>query len=416
MTTLDSTYDDLIALSNTDGERAFAVAVIDFVSAHYERRSETSSRWGEGDEALSLFHESTDAEERAEAQRARDWQRRRWDAGFGWIAGPVEYGGRGLPAGYDRLYRIIEAAFDVPDMNPLRIGLGTISPTLTAFATSEIIERYVVGLHRGELIGCQLFSEPGAGSDLAGVRTRAVRDGDDWVLNGQKVWTSNGAFADLGLALVRTDPQAAKHRGLTMFLAPMDTPGIEVRRLRQITGGASFAETFIDDVRLPDRLRVGAEGEGWAITGRALAGERKAVGDRSHESNARALELLRVLAHKVGRADDPLFRDRWVRLYSSLQLARFQQQRMQATPDERLTGAERAIDKLLVAANFREIGQLAAELLGPAFAADTGEWGTFAWTKWSLGALGYRIAGGTEEVIKTMLAERVLGLPRENRK
>jgi alkylation response protein AidB-like acyl-CoA dehydrogenase len=266
VTALDSTYDDLIALTNTDGERAFAVAVIDFVSAHYDRRSETSSRWGEGDEALSLFHESTDTEERAEAQRAQDWQRRRWDAGFGSIAGPLEYGGRGL-------------------------------------------------------------------------------------------------------ALVRTDPQAAKPRGLTMFLVPMNTPGIEVRPRRQITGGASFAETFIDDVRRPDRLRIGAEGEGWAITARALAGERKAVGDR-----------------------------------------------MQATPDVGLTGAERAIDKLLVAANSREIGQLAAELLGPAFAADTGEWGTFAWTKWSLGALGYRIAGGTEEVIKTMLAERVLGLPRENRK
>ena len=156
-------------------------------------------------------------------------------------------------------------------------------------------------------------------------------------------------------------------------------------------------------------------GNGWKITNRALAGERRSVGDRSHEMNARALDLLRTLSERVGKSDDPLVRDRWAALYVALQSARFQQQRMQAIPEDRLTGAERAIDKVVVAWAFRDLGRLAAELLGPAFAADTGEWGTFAWTRWSLGALGYRIAGGTEEIIKTMIAERVLGLPREPR-
>ncbi|EFC79597.1 acyl-CoA dehydrogenase family protein [Parafrankia sp. EUN1f] len=407
--------EDLLVLATTTAEREFATQAVAFLSARYDRRRSLTANWGEGDEALSLFHESTDAQERAEANAARAWQRARWDAGFGWIAGPVEYGGRGLPASHDRLYRMIEGAFDVPDMSPLRIGLGTISPVLVAFGTPELIETYAVPMQRGDLIGCQLFSEPGAGSDLAGVRTRAIRRGDDWVIDGQKVWTSNGSFADIGLAIVRTDADAPKHRGLTLFVVPMDTPGVEVRRIRQLTGGHSFAETFLSDVAVPDSHRLGEEGEGWKITNRALAGERRSVGDRSHEMNARALELLRTLAERVGRSDDPLVRDRWAALYVSLQSARFQQQRMQAVPEDRLTGAERAIDKVVVAWAFRDLGRLAAELLGPSFAADTGEWGTFAWTRWSLGALGYRIAGGTEEIIKTVIAERVLGLPREPR-
>lgn len=407
--------EDLLALAATSAEREFAAEAVAFLSEHHARRQSPTANWGEGDEALSLFHESTDQQERAEADLARAWQRRRWEAGFGWIAGPVEYGGRGLPASHDRLYRMLEGAFDVPDMSPLRIGLGTISPVLVAFGTPEMIETYAVPMHRGDLIGCQLFSEPDAGSDLAGVRTRAARQGDDWVINGQKVWTSNGSFADVGLAIVRTDPDVPKHRGLTLFLVPMDTPGVEVRRIRQLTGGFSFAETFLSDVTVPDSHRLGDEGNGWKITNRALAGERRSVGDRSHEMNARALELLRTLSERVGKSDDPLVRDRWAALYVALQSARFQQQRMQAIPEDRLTGAERAIDKVVVAWAFRDLGRLAAELLGPAFAADTGEWGTFAWTRWSLGALGYRIAGGTEEIIKTMIAERVLGLPREPR-
>jgi alkylation response protein AidB-like acyl-CoA dehydrogenase len=147
----------------------------------------------------------------------------------------------------------------------------------------------------------------------------------------------------------------------------------------------------------------------------ALAGERRAVGDRSHEANARAMALLRTLAQRSGRASDPALRDAWAALHARLAVARFQQQRMQAIPEDRLAGAERAIDKVLLATNQKLIGDLAAQLLGPAFAADTGDWGTFQWNRWLMGSMGYRIAGGTEEILKTMLAERVLGLPREAR-
>lgn len=408
--------DHLLDLASGAEERAFAERALAFLTAHAERRGPVSAAWGRGEEGLALFHETTDEQERAEADAARAWQRQRWAAGFGWITGPPRHGGAGLPANLDRLYRMLEAAFELPDMNPLRIGLGTVSHALVGFGTDEQIAAHAAPLHRGETIACQLFSEPDAGSDLAGVRTRAVRhdsNKDRWVLDGQKVWTSNATFADLGLALVRTDPGAPKHRGLTMFLVPMAAPGIEVRPLRQMTGGASFTEVFLSGVELDDSLRLGAEGAGWTVATAALAGERRGVGDRSHETNARAVELLRTLARRTGRDADPLVRDEWVRTYGRLRLARFQQQRMLALPEGSLSGAERAMDKILLADNQRLIGELAARLLGPAFVADTGEWGTFNWNRWLMGSLGYRIAGGTEEVLKIMLAERVLGLPRE---
>ncbi len=397
-------HTDLLALATGDDERAFAEKALEFLGGHAQRRTEAAASWGVGPENLALFHETEGAEERAEAAAATAWQRARWDAGFGWITGPVAHGGAGLPAGHDRLYRLLEAAFAVPDMNPVRIGVSTVAPAVVAFGDDEQVATYAAGIQRGDLVACQLFSEPEAGSDLAGVRTRAVRDGDDWVLTGQKVWTSNATFAHIGLALVRTDPDAPKHRGLTMFLVPMDTPGVEIRPLRQMTGGASFTEVFLSEVRVSDALRVGDEGAGWTVATGALAGERRAVGDRSHEMNARALNLLRTLV------DEPLAGEDWVRLYSRLRIARFQQQRAAD-----LGGAERAIDKLLLTTNMRLIGELAQELLGPAFAADTGAWGTFGWNRWMMGALGYRIAGGTEEILKTMLAERVLQLPREPR-
>jgi len=397
-------HEDLLALAVGDDERAFATKVIEFLDGQAQRRTAAATAWGSGPENLSLFHETSDAEERQEADAARAWQRTRWDAGYGWITGPAAHGGAALPAGHDRLYRLLEAAFDVPDMNPVRIGVGTVGPAIVAFGTDEQVGTYAAGIQRGDLVACQLFSEPGAGSDLAGVRTRATRTDDEWVVTGQKVWTSNATFADIGLALVRTDPDAPKHRGLTMFLVPMDVPGVEVRPLRQLTGGASFTEVFLQDVRLPDALRVGEVGAGWKVATGALAGERKAVGDRSHEMMARALDLLRTREH------DALTREDWVRLYSRLRIARFQQQRAAD-----LGGAERAIDKLLLTTNMRLVGELAQELLGPAFAADTGDWGTFGWNRWMMGALGYRIAGGTEEILKTMLAERVLMLPREPR-
>jgi alkylation response protein AidB-like acyl-CoA dehydrogenase len=404
---------DLLDLAEGPGEHAFATDALAFLTANAPRRREQTVTWGVGEEKLALFHESSGSEELAEAEAARKWQRARWDAGFGWITGPVESGGRGLPDSYDRLYRMIEGAFDVVDMNPLRIGLGTVCSAIRYHGTADQIGEYAAALMRGDTIACQLFSEPEAGSDLAGVRARGTRVDGGWRLDGQKVWTSNGQFADIGLALVRTDPEAPKHKGLTMVIVPMHSDGVLVRPLRQMTGGASFCEVFLDNVVVDDSLRIGEVGAGWTVATDTLAHERRATGDRSHEVVARATELLWILATRSGRDRDPLVRDAWARLSAQVRAARFQQQRMQAMPEEGLTGAERTMDKLLLVNNLRAIGSLALDLLGQRFVADTGEWGTFNWNRWLMGSLGYRIAGGTDEVLRNLLAERVLGLPRE---
>jgi alkylation response protein AidB-like acyl-CoA dehydrogenase len=406
---------DLLSMADGDAQRRFATGATDFLASLLELRAPSAEGWGLGDERLTLFHETTDAQERAEADAARDWQRTRWAAGFGWIAGPKEFGGRGLSPEYESLYRRIESAFDVPDMSPLRIGIGTVGPAILGNGTAEQIERYVVPIYRGDSLACQLFSEPAAGSDLAGVRTRGIAIEGGWRITGQKVWTSNAQFADIGLALVRTDPNAPKHSGLTMFVVDMSASGVDVRPLRQMTGGASFTEVFLDSVDVPDGAVVGGVGGGWIVATRALAGERKAVGDRTHEVTDRAIALLRELARRTGRDGDPIVRQEWARVYARLRIARFQQQRVQAIPESELTGVERAIDKLLVSSNLRALGDLAATILGQDLVVDSGQWGTFGWNKWIMGAFGYRIAGGTEEILKTMLAERGLMLPRENR-
>ena len=407
--------DDLLDLATTDVERDFAAQAVKFLSDAAPRRVAPDTAWGSGPEDLALFHETSDDDERREAALAKQWQRRRFDAGFGWITGPPQHGGAGLPPAFESLYRLIEAAFDIPDMNPLRVGLSTVGPALVKFGNDDQIARYGRAFQTGELVACQLFSEPDAGSDLASVRTRGIRDGNRWLITGQKVWTSNASFADVGLALVRTDSEAPKHRGLTMFLIPMTADGVDVRPLRQMTGGASFSEVFLSDVRIADDLRVGEEGSGWQVATGSVSGERRAVGDRFHETTARALALLRAMIEQSSGAADPVLTDRWVQLYGRLRVARFQQQRMQATPEEALSGAERAIDKLLLTANMRRLGELAADLLGPELVADVGKWGTFNWNRWVMGAMGYRIAGGTEEILKTMIAERMLGLPRDPR-
>jgi acyl-CoA dehydrogenase len=406
---------ELLSMADGDDQRRFATEATEFLAAHLELRVPSAESWGFGDERLTLFHETSDAQERAEADAARSWQRIRWEAGFGWIAGPKEYGGRGLSQEFESLYRRIESAFDVPDTSPLRIGIGTVGPAILGNGTAEQVERYVVPIYRGETVACQLFSEPAAGSDLAGVRTRGIAIDGGWQITGQKVWTSNAQFADIGLALVRTDPNASKHSGLTMFVVDMSAPGIDVRPLRQMTGGASFTEVFLDSVEVPDGAVVGDVGGGWTVATRALAGERKAVGDRTHEITDRAVGLLRELARRTGRDGDPLVRQEWARVYARLRIARFQQQRVQAIPESELTGVERAVDKLLVSSNLRALGDLAATILEQDLVVNTGQWGTFGWTKWIMGAFGYRIAGGTEEILKTMLAERGLMLPRESR-
>ena len=404
---------DVSTAAATESLTAFSAEALGFLEAAAPPRPPEVHIWGEGDEGLTIFHETTGDEELAEVDAAKAWQARKWQAGFGWITGPVHHGGRGLPVDFDRCFRRLEARFAVADLSPLRIGLSTVGPGILVNGTPEQVDRCCVPIQRGRTVACQLFSEPEAGSDLAGVRTRARRDGAVWLLDGQKVWTSNAQFADVGLALVRTDPDAPKHRGLTVMVVPMDQPGVEVRPLRQLTGGASFTEVFLDGAVVPDDHVIGAVGEGWRVAVSTLTAERTATGDRSHGLTGRAFALLVALARRTGGAEDPVNRQRLADIALRLRIAEYHQQRMQAVPIEKLIGPERAMDKLVLADNLRRIGEAAASLLGPALIADTGQWGTAAWARWVLGATGYRIGGGTDEVLRTTLGERLLGLPRE---
>lgn len=410
----DDTAQALLAQqAGSDEELRFGQEALEFLRAHVPVRQAPETAWGAGPERLELFHESADDQERAEADAALSWQRTKFAAGFGWVSGPRAHGGRGLPSSYDRLFRILESEFEVPDPSPIRIGIGTVGPSLVRFGDEESIERFARPLYAGESIACQLFSEPSAGSDLASVRTTAVRSGDGWTLNGQKVWTSNAQFADIGLALVRTDPSVPKHRGLTMLIVDMNAPGVDVRPIRQMTGGASFTEVFLSDVPVPAGRQLGEVGEGWTVATATLAGERKAVGDRSHENLARAVGLLAAYGAEHDLFDDDETRRQWARVSIGVRASRFRQRALQEVPEDQANPAERTLDKLLTADNLTEIGELAQRMIGTDFAVDSGDWGTFNWNKWRMGALGYRIAGGTEEILRTLVAERLLGLPRE---
>jgi len=186
----------------------------------------------------------TAEEEAAELVAAKEWKAKEFDAGFGWITGPEEYGGRALTAEYERRYREISGGYKTPSTSAFGIGLGMVAPTILAHAIPEVREAYLHDMYRGDTVGCQLFSEPVAGSDLAGIQTKAERDGDEWIVTGQKVWTSGAQFSDIGEIITRSNTEKPKHKGLTMLLVDMHAPGVEVRPLRQMTGGATFNEVF----------------------------------------------------------------------------------------------------------------------------------------------------------------------------
>jgi acyl-CoA dehydrogenase len=389
-----------------------------FLETHARRRESAEQfRWGRGSDRVGYFSTLPPEEEAAAVDAARSWQRTRYENGFGWITGPAEFGGRGLGQVHDVAYDALEAAYDVADTGVLSvIGLGMIGPTILTHGSAEQRERYLRRLYSGEIIACQLFSEPAAGSDLAGVTSRAVRDGDEWVVNGQKVWTSVAQHAQVGELLCRTDPDAPKHRGITAFLLDLDSPGVEIRPLRQMTGGAEFNEVFLTDVRIPDTQRLGAAGDGWQVALTTLMNERATVGGESGGAAAGALtaERLTALLRAVSREDDAALRRDLASLLAGVRAAKSLNERAaRRLRAGSAPGPEGSISKLALAQNLVRGSRFAADALGPKIIADTGEWGTFAWADLLLGAPALRILGGTEEIMKNILAERVLGLPKE---
>ena len=396
-------------------EEAFEADALTFLKANATPRVEERRQWGQGSDRVGFFEEKTDAETKAEVSAAKAWRAKVFDSGFGWITGPRAYGGRALPTPYDRIYRGLEARFATPETTCFGIGLGMVAPTILAHATDEVRDRYLRSLWRGDIIACQLFSEPAAGSDLAGLQTRAERDGDEWIVNGQKVWTSGAHYSDIGEVICRTEPDAPKHKGLTGFVVDMRAPGIEVRPLRQMTGGASFNEVFFTDVRIPDSHRLGDINRGWTVALTTLMNERASIGGGGGGGGGAmgTVTLIDLLRHQ-GKADDPVLRSKLVDIYVHSQVAKFTNQRaMDKIKAGQLPGPEMSIAKLSLTQNYSRIADFVSMALGPKLAADSGEWGTFAWADVVLGTPGMRIAGGTDEIMRNIVGERVLGLPKE---
>jgi alkylation response protein AidB-like acyl-CoA dehydrogenase len=369
--------------------------------------------WGEGDDEVRVFQEPDPVAEAGALPAIRRWRQDLWDAGYAWIDGPPEYGGAGLPAAYARGFEQLARRYQVPGDAALTVSLGMIAPTILRHGTEEQRLHWLPLLYSGQQIACQLFSEPGAGSDLAAVSTRAVPDGSRWRISGQKVWTSGAHLADIGEILCRTADEP-RHRNLTAFLISMDAPGVTVRPLRQMTGGAAFNEVFLDDVPADDQRRLGPAGDGWKVALTTLGYERRAMGHSAFGgAGILSTERLTGLVRAMNKDGDPVVRQEFGELISRLRTARYLQevQAAQARAGEP-AGPELALGKIALSDNFRRLAAFVADVIGPEAVADTGAWGTYAWTSVLLGAPGYRLGGGTDEIIKTTVAQRALGLPR----
>jgi alkylation response protein AidB-like acyl-CoA dehydrogenase len=295
------------------------------------------------------------------------------------------------------------------------VGITTelIAPTIRTWGDESQKERYLRPMLRGDELWCQLMSEPTAGSDVGGLRTRAVRDGEVWTVNGQKVWTSGARHAQWGYLLARSDPDAPKHQGITAFIVPMDASGVEVRPIRQMSGGASFNEVFFTDVRLADSMRLGPENSGWRVAMTTLGFERVAGSGEGNDLLAR-FDKAMALSKQLRRSQDPVVRQYLARSYTLARLSELNNERVrQAWLSGATPGPEGSIGKLFHGLGLAQFSEMISVLLGPRLMADSGEHGTYQWSEHVTGAPGSRIAGGTDEIQRNVLAERILGLPRE---
>ncbi len=396
---------------------AFEQQAREFLDANAERRTPAKTFvWGEGSDNVSMFEERSESAEKEQLVLAKAWRQKKFDAGFGWISGPSEFGGSALPAAYERAYGAMESRYRVPSQSFFGIGLGMVAPTILAHATDTAKDAYLRAMWRADIVGCQLFSEPGAGSDLASLQMKALRDGDEWVLTGQKVWTSGAHYSDIGEVIARTDPNLPKHKGLTGFIVDMHAPGIEIRPLRQMTGGANFNEVFFNDVRVPDDHRLGDVNNGWNVALTTLMNERASIGAGDSGGSAASGMLTRVIAmvRHYGLDTDPIVRNKLADLVVGYRVAEYNNARALAKMRAgQLPGPEMSISKMALVNNQRKLNEFLVLALGPRLQADTGEWGTWAWHELVLGAPGLRIAGGSDEVMRNIVGERVLGLPKE---
>jgi alkylation response protein AidB-like acyl-CoA dehydrogenase len=350
-----------------------------------------------------------------------------FDLGLTWVHFPEGDGGLGAPRSLQgAVNQRIEDAGGVLTWSVNPIGYGMAAPTLAAFASAEQRRRYLRSIATGEEIWCQLFSEPGAGSDVASLATRAERDGDEWVVNGQKVWTSLAHLARRGVLLARTDPEQPKHNGLSYFVVDMRSPGVEVRPLRQATADAEFNEVYFTDVRVPDSERLGEVGQGWKVAITTLMNERVAIGDRETPRGggpiAEAMAVWAAVPEATRR--DAVARDRLTRLWIEAETLRLTNLRAKSTATSGPPGPEGSIGKLRSAELNKAIFEFCVDVMGaegmlyPGYEAESFERIRTAEVdprKRFLRARANTIEGGTSEIMRNILGERVLGLPGEPR-
>jgi acyl-CoA dehydrogenase len=372
-------------------EAAFRAEATAFLAAHAPRsfRSYTT----EGADMEEVFQEHV------------AWQKTLAEHGWGALTWPKPYGGRGLGP-IEQIIWNEELTKRGAAHSMLAVGIGMAGPTLIAHGTEEQKQRYLAKLLHADEVWCQLFSEPGAGSDLASLATRAVRDGDDWIVSGQKTWCSGAQHAQFGILIARTEPKAPKHRGITYFLLDMKTPGIEVRPLVEMTGEARFNEVFLNDVRVPDAARLGPLHGGWAVTQTTLLNERMAMGGLSS-----LLEFDKLLAFvkERGAAADPSVRDEVARVYVELRSLQLLNARVVTKLGRgQMPTAESSVMKLALARVMTRAAEAALKAMGPGALLRRG-----FWQNEFLFAPAWHIAGGTDQVQKNVCAERVLGLPKD---
>jgi len=390
-------------------EESFRARVRGFLGKH-------ASLKAAAEESADLGPTEGPAQGRALAA-AHDYQAALYDAGLAALTWPKDYGGQGLSGRYQTIFNEEAADYITPD-GIYTIGFGMCIPTVLAHGSEENKQRYVRPAARGEEVWCQLFSEPAAGSDVASLRSTAVRDGEEWILNGQKVWTSGAHYCQYGIVLARTDPDQPKHKGLSMFVVDMHAPGVTIRPLRQMNGSANFNEVFFDGVRIPVGQILGEAGEGWRVALTTLMNERVAIGaGRSTEKTSplAPISLQRELARQRGLSDDPLVRQDLADLLIRYWVLDMVGLRIRgAVAAGRVPGPEGSVAKLSGALLNRRAAEVACRLAGPAAGAwAEGDTDAQRPAQMVLVAPAAGIAGGTNEVMRNILGERVLGLPKE---
>ncbi|MGV8997318.1 MAG: acyl-CoA dehydrogenase [Parvibaculaceae bacterium] len=349
---------------------------------------------------------------------SKDWQQKKYEAGWACLHWPKEYGGRGATP-IERVIWQQEEGIYAALSSLFIIGHGMCGPTMMAYASEEHKKKYLPPLASGENIWCQLFSEPAGGSDLAGLRTKAERDGDDWVINGQKIWTSGAHYSDYGILITRTDPTVPKHKGLTMFFLDMKSPGIEIRPIKQVNGQSGFNEVYFTDVRIPDHQRLGKVGDGWAASLTTLMNERLSIGAGMPTGFPELLDFCTTLETADGPAiDDRNVRSKlatWAVRTSGLKYTAFRS--ISALSKGEVPGPENSIGKLVAGPTMQEIATFALDLQGEAGALVNPDQAAAKarFQAMLLRSPATRVEGGTDEILRNIIAERVLGLPADIR-